>query len=108
MNEETKSALAGYLADASSKLAALPARVAAEKAAAAADGVRAVPIVPKTELAPRFIGQALEAIKDIPSAELQETVGTWRRVCQKYPQDSFCAPSAQVVAVLHLAGLTNA
>lgn len=105
MDQATTNKLREYLLDASDKLAELPARIAAEKLAADQDGRSPLPITPLTELDPAVISQALAEIKEVSDRAIQETVGTWNRVCRKYPSNSFHAPSAQVVAVLTLAGI---
>ena len=100
MTPEQKSALLGYLDDAKAKVAELPKRIEAEKVTAADEERKPFPVIPLTEMEPAALKDALESLASVP-AELQETVGVWRKVCRRQ-KDAFCAPSQQVLAVLSL------
>jgi gamma-glutamyl phosphate reductase len=107
MTEQDKAKLSAYAADASKKLAALPERNKAEAAAAAEEGRAPHPIDPLTEVHPSLLAPLLAGLKDVP-ADLEEPVGTYRKVCARQPNTSFALQSSKLLAILKHAGVVHA
>lgn len=103
MLDQHKSDILQYAADSQEKLAALPQRIADERAAAAKEQRKPFNIVPLTEVDPAVMGPLLASLKDVP-APLKETVSTIGRVCQEQKQP-FAMRSDQLKAILDLAGI---
>ena len=98
--------LAQYRKTAAERIAALPARQKEELAQATKEGRQAYPIIPMVEVSPAVLGPCVEKMTQIPT-ELEETVGTLRRVCSKQPVP-FAMRADQLLAVLDAAGVKDA
>jgi hypothetical protein len=101
LTPENKSQAQEYAAECKQKLDALPARIAAEKEAAAKEGRKPYKIVPLIELDPAVMGPVIEHIGNAPD-DVAETFGVIRHVCanQNLPFNMRCDQLAAVLALL--------